>query len=281
MSDRQSPTLRRRRLAQELRRLRSVAGKTSTEVARVLEWAPGKLTRMERNEGKRYDPHDIRLLCGVYDADETTTEYLVQLARDGRLKGWWDPYDKMLSEAATTFFGLETEAAKMLVFEPLAVPGLLQIEAYAGAIIAGASVNIPDEELATRVKIRMRRQEALRQSPALEIVAVIDEAVLHRMVGGDEVMRAQVEHLIEQARRPNVTIQVIPYKGGAHAAMSGSFNIVQFAEPGDLDAVFVDLVAGQMFIEEPTEVRRYHAAFLHLVAAAASPANTLEMLTSR
>jgi len=187
----------------------------------------------------------------------------------------------MLSEAATTFFGLETEAVKVLVFEPLAVPGLLQTEAYAGAIIAGSPVKVSDEEIATRVKIRMRRQEALHGSSALEVVAVIDEAVLHRMVGGPEVMRAQIEHLSELAGRPNIAIQVIPFGSGAHAGMSGSFNIVQFSEPNDPDAVFVDLVAGQMFIEEPTEVRRYHAAFLHLVGSAVSPVNTLDVLTNR
>lgn len=282
MADRQSPTLRRRRLAQELRRLRADKKLSSADVSKALEWSPGKLTRMERNEGRRYDPHDIRRLCQeIYDAGEETTKYLMQLARDGKQKGWWDPYDKMLSEATTTFFGLEAEAAKVMVFESLAVPGLLQTEDYAEAIIRGAPTTISDEEVQTRVEIRMRRQKALHEDPALEVVAVMDEAVLRREVGGPKTMAAQVEHLRKVARLPNVTLHIIPFAAGAHAAMSGSFNILRFPEPTDLDAVFVDLVAGQMFIEEPEEVRRYSDAFLHLLGTAASPAHTLEILTNR
>lgn len=287
MPDRQSPTLRRRRLAQELRRLRDEKGLTSTEVARRLEWNPSKLTRMERNEGKRYNVRDIRDLCEVYEVtDQRSRERLAQLARDGAKKGWWDPYDKMLSEATTTFFGLEAEAEKVLVFEPLAAPGLFQTEDYArsiviGALRDGAATQVSDDQIEARVEVRMRRQQALYESPALEVVAVIDEAALHRQVGSPEIMQAQIEHLKELTDLPNVALHVIPFASGAHAGMSGSFNILQFPEPGDLDAVFADLVAGQMFIEEPNEVRRYHAAFLHLVGTSASPAHTLEILTNR
>lgn len=281
MPDRQSPTLRRRRLAGELRRLRAESGKTSTEVAKLLEWTPGKLTRMERNEGRRYDPHDVERLCQVYEADETTTGYLMQLARDGKRKGWWDPYDKMLSEATTTFFGLEVEAAKELIFEGLTVPGLLQIEGYAHAMIQAGPVKISDDQVQSRVEARMKRQQALHENPALEIVAVIDEAALHRVVGSEAVMRAQIEHLKEAARQPNITLHVIPFEAGAHAGMSGSFNILQFPEPTDLDAVFTDLVAGQMFIEEPSEVKRYHDAFIHLVGSAIGTGATLALLDRR
>jgi transcriptional regulator with XRE-family HTH domain len=282
MPERQSPTLRRRRLAQQLRGLRDGLNLTSAEVARRLEWNPSKLTRMERNEGRRYNVRDIKDLCDVYQVtDERERERLVQLARDGAKKGWWDPYDKMLSEATTTFFGLEAEAAKVLVFEPLAVPGLLQTEDYARAIVMGAAGQITEEQVEARIEVRLRRQQALYDSPALELVAVIDEAVLHRQVGSPKIMQAQVEHLKDLAHLPNVVLHAIPFGTGAHAGMSGSFNILQFPEPGDLDAVFADLVAGQMFIEEPTEVRLYHAAFLHLLGVAASPAHTLEILTAR
>ncbi|MCO6007969.1 helix-turn-helix domain-containing protein [Actinoallomurus purpureus] len=281
MPTRESPTLRRRRLAQQLRSLREQAGLKSAEVAARLEWAPSKLTRMERNEGKRPDPRDIRDLCEVYGVDEAQRGYLVQLARDGRKRGWWDPYDKMLPEATTAFIGLEAEASSVLVFEPLTVPGLLQTEDYARAVIGGGTTKLSDEQVQARVDVRMRRQQALYEDPVLEVIAVLDEAVLHREVGGPEVMRAQFEHLRQVAGLPSVTVQVVPFGAGSHAGMSGSFNILQFPEPGDLDAVFVDLVAGEMFIEESSEVKRYHAAFLNLVGAAASPANTLDILTKR
>ncbi|MCO5968822.1 helix-turn-helix domain-containing protein [Actinoallomurus soli] len=281
MPDRQSPTLRRRRLAQELRRLREEAGLKSAEVAARLEWTPSKLTRMERNEGKRPDPRDVRDLCEVYGVAGEQRKYLEQLARDGRRRGWWDPYDKMLTAATTTFIGLEAEAASVLVFEPLAVPGLLQTPEYADAVIRGGAMTLSDDQVQARIDIRTRRQQALYEDPALEVIAVLDEAVLHRIVGGRKVMCAQIEHLRQIAQLPNVTVQVIPYDAGAHASMSSSFNILRFPEPSDLDAVFVDLVAGEMFIEEPAEVKRYQSTFLNLVGAAASPANTLDILTNR
>lgn len=281
MPDRQSPTVRRRRLSQRLRQLREAAELPSTEVAKRLEWSPGKLTRLERNEGKRPDPRDVRDLCEVYGVGEDERKYLEQLARDGRKRGWWDPYDKMLPEATTTFIGLEAEAASVLIFEPLTVPGLLQTPEYAAAIFRGGAATLTDEQVQARIDIRTRRQQALYEDPALEVIAVIDEAVLRRTVGGPDVMRAQLEHLRQVAQLPNVTVQVIPFDAGAHAGMSSSFNILQFPEPGDLDAVFVDLVAGEMFIEEPAEVKRYHTAFLNLVGAAANPTNTLKLLTDR
>lgn len=281
MPDRQSPTVRRRRLSQRLRQIREAADLSSTEVAKRLEWSAGKLTRLERNEGKRPDPRDVRDLCEVYGVGEEEQKYLEQLARDGRKRGWWDPYDKMLPEATTTFIGLEAEAASVLVFEPLTVPGLLQTPEYARAVIGGGTTKLSDEQIQARVDVRMRRQEALREDPALEVIAVLDEAVLHRAAGDPQVMRAQFEHLRQVAHLPNVTVHVLPFDAGVHAGMSGGFNILQFPEPGDEDAVFVDLVAGEMFIEEPVEVKRFHAAFLNLIGAAASPRNTLEILTDR
>lgn len=281
MPERQSPTLRRRRLAQELRRLREAAALRSADVAARLEWAPSKLTRMERNEGKRYDPHDIRLLCEVYGANDRLRDHLVQLARDGRKKGWWDPYHATLSEELSTYIGLEAEAASVLTFEPLIIPGLLQTPDYARAVIKGGPIKVTDERLDTEVEIRMRRKKALYEDPALRVVAVVDEAALHRRIGSDEIHDAQMAHLQELAALPDVTLHVIPFDTGAHAGVSGSFHILQFPEATDFDAVYVDLLAGQMFIEEPGEVAMYHEAFLSLVGQAASPGATLAMLAKR
>lgn len=278
MPDRQSPTLRRRRLAQELRRLREQAGLRSSDVAARLEWNPSKLTRMERNEGKRPDPNDIRLLCDVYGVDERLRDSLVQLARDGRKKGWWDPYHAWLSEELSNYIGLEAEASAVLSFEPLIVPGLLQTPDYARAIIGGSSAGAGGEQVDAKVAIRVRRQQALHDNPALRVVAVMDEAALHRRIGNAEIMRGQFEHLQQLAALPNVTLHVIPFDAGAHAGVSGSFNILQFPEPADRDAVYVDLLAGQMFIEEPEEVLTYHEAFLNLVGQAVSSGVTLTML---
>jgi hypothetical protein len=138
---------------------------------------------------------------------------------------------------------------------PQGVPGLLQTKEYASAVVRGGTTKLSDEQVQARIDVRMRRQQALYEDPALEVIAVLDEAVLHRQVGGPEVMRVQFQHLRQVAELPNVTVQVVPFNAGAHAGMSGSFNILQFPEPGDLDAVFTDLVAGEMFIEEPLEVK--------------------------
>lgn len=281
MPDRQSPTLRRRRLSMELRNLREAANLSSTEVAKRLEWSAGKLTRLERNEGKRPDPRDVRDLCEVYGADDTLRDYLIQLARDGRMRGWWDPYHSMLSEELSTYIGLEAEATAVLSFEPLMVPGLFQTEEYARAVIQGGPAELSDEEVETRVDIRMRRQKALREDPALRVVAVMDEAVLHRQVGSDDIMTAQMDHLRQVARLPRVTLHVIPFTAGAHASMTSSFHILQFPEPTDTDAVYVDLVAGEIFMEAPEEVDRFHLAFTHLVGSAASTRDTLALIADR
>ncbi|WP_433181659.1 helix-turn-helix domain-containing protein [Actinoallomurus sp. CA-150999] len=281
MPTRESPTLRRRRLAQQLRSLRDDAGMKSAEVAARLEWAPSKLTRMERNEGKRYDVNDIALLCEIYGTDDLLREHLMQLARDGRKKGWWDPYHAWLSEELSNYIGLEAEAASVLAFEPLIVPGLLQTPEYARAIIGGGRATAGGEQVDAKVEIRMRRQEALHNDPALRVIAVMDEAALHRRVGSNETMRAQFDHLQKLTRLPNVTLHVIPFEAGVHPSVSGSFNILQFPEPTDRDAVYVDLLVGQMFLEEPEEVGAYHDAFISLVGQAANPSVTLTMLAER
>lgn len=279
MPDRQSPTLRRRRLAGELRKLREAAGRSSSEVTKALEWSSGKLTRMERGEWKRPNPRDIQDICNAYGVtDQRQVDYLIQLARDGRLKGWWDPYHSMLSEQLTTYIGLEAEAAAVLSFEPVMVPGLFQTPDYARAVIRGGPAEISDEEVDKRVEIRMRRQQTLHDAQPLRVVAVMDEAVLHREVGGPDIMAAQIRHLREVAKLPRVSLHIIPFKAGAHAGMTSSFHILQFPEPNDPDAVYVELVAGEMFIEEAREVEAYHVAFTDLVAAAMSHADTLAML---
>lgn len=281
MPERQSPTVRRRRLAGELRRLRKESGKTSAEVTKLLEWSPGKLTRMERNEGKRYDPNDVRLLCEkAYETDARTRDYLVQLARDGRLKGWWEPYDEMLTPALSTLVGLEVEASELLTYQTI-VPGLFQTEAYARALIqAGTDVDATDVE--DRVAVRMKRQEIIEGPDPVRVWAVLDEAAFRREVGGAEVMREQLERLIQLARRPCVTLQVIPFSAGAHpGAGYPSFTILRFPHEADLDAVHSDNVAGELFIEEAKQVDQFHLAHRHLVGAALSPPDTVKWVAEQ
>lgn len=278
-AERISPTLRRRRLAARLRQLREQAGMTVAEAARAVEWTPSKVTWIETNRGKRPNPRDVRDLCDAYRVtDERERAHLEQLARDGRLKGWWDPYDAMLSERYATYIGLEAEAAEVLNFEPLMIPGLLQTPEYARAMLTSPFSELSPEEAEARVEVRMKRQEALYQEPPLRLVAIIDEAALHREVGGPEVMRAQLEHLIEATKLPRVTVQVIRFGAGPHASMTGGFAVLRFPAPDDPDAVYVDTPAGQLFVEEPGEVDRFRQAFDHLLGAAASPVDTIAVI---
>ncbi|MFD0851040.1 helix-turn-helix domain-containing protein [Actinomadura adrarensis] len=276
---RHSPTLRRRRLSTELRKLRESSGLTQTTVTKRLEWSQGKLARMERGEWLRPDPHDIRLLLDLYEvADERQREQLITWAREGRQRGWWHPYKDMLSEAYSTYIGLESEAAAVLTFQALMIPGLLQTHDYARSIHSEWRTEATAEEIERRVEVRMARQEVLTQSDALRLWVVLDEAALHRQGGGTAVMREQMKRLLEAAELPKVTIQVIPYSAGPHPGATGPFSILKFPDLADPEAVYVENLAGELFIENPDEVQPFQIAFQRLVAVALSPQDTIAMI---
>lgn len=277
MPERRSPTLRRRRLSAELRQLRNQAGMTLEQVAERLEFSTAKLRFIESAQWVRPNIGDVRNLLDVYGVtDERRREELLRLAREGRQRGWWQPYSKMLSETYTTYIGLEAEAAKLLTYQPLIVPGLFQTEAYARALIQATPDEISDQVIEDRVAVRMERQQILTGSDPLSVWAVIDEAVLRRPIGGPEVMHAQLERLLELARLPNVTLQLIPFDVGAHpGAGRGPFTILQFPQEADRDAVYLDNFAGELYVEEAGEVNLFHDGFRHLVGVALSPKATM------
>lgn len=279
MGERISPTLRRKRLAARLTQLREATGKSAAAVAAEFDWTASKMTWIEKNRGKRPSVTDVRLLCGTYGADETTTEYLVQLARDGRKKGWWDPY--ILSNPYENLVGLEAEAETVLNFELGMVPGLLQTEDYARAMIQAGPAEIGINEVEARVEVRLTRQKGLYQDPPLRLVAIMDEAALHRRVGGLKVMREQMQHLLDLVEdRPRVTMQVIPFDRGAHPSMTGGFVILQFPEPDDPDAVYVENAAGGLWLEKSTEVADHHIGFQHLLGLAVSARDTIDLIAT-
>ncbi|KAB2347546.1 helix-turn-helix domain-containing protein [Actinomadura rudentiformis] len=278
---RQSPTLRRRRLSTELRVLRESIGMTSVEATKRLEWGGGKLTKMERREWVRPNPRDIQDLCDLYGVtDERQREYLITLARQGRERGWWHSYRDMLSEEYTTYIGLEAGAATVFVADLVVIPGLLQTEAYARAVVVGGPAEITAEQIDRKVKLRMERQKLItRPDDPLRLWVVIDEAALHREVGSSDVMREQLNHICELAALARVTVQVIPFKAGAHAAASGAFAILQFPEEEDPDAVYVENPAGELFVELPDEVERFHTAYRRLQATALSHEASINLIT--
>jgi transcriptional regulator with XRE-family HTH domain len=267
----QSPTVRRRRLAGELRRLRDQAKLTIEDVAEKLECSSSKISRMETGH-VGVNPRDARELLRLYGVSDDRLDALVQLAREARRKGWWDSYSEVFTGA---FVGLEAEASSLRAYQALLVPGLLQTEDYMRAVIRAARPDATVAEVEMRVKARLARQRLLTEAEPPRYWAVIDEAVLCRPVGGEAAMRAQLNWLVTRAALPHVTIQVLPFSAGAHSGMEGSFLILGFPEQADPDVVYVDNTAAGIYLEEPAEILRYTLMFDHLRAAALSPDDTL------
>ncbi len=258
--------------------MREAKGVTGTAVEAHFGWSPGKISRMERGDWVFPNLRDVRDLLDLYGiTDEVTRERMLALARDGRQRGWWHTYRDMMSDSATTYIGLEAEAASVNMYQIASIPGLLQIPDYMRPMIRTGPAQISDEEVEKRVEIRLTRQQSLVGEDALRLFAVLDEAVLHRVVGSPEVMRAQLRHLIKMADLPNVNIQVAPFSAGNSVGLT-NFCILQFQEPDDRDAVYVEMYTSELFIEEPEEVRFYSNFFQYMNASALSPAETLAKL---
>jgi transcriptional regulator with XRE-family HTH domain len=273
-----SPTARGRRLRYELRRLREEAGLTNSDVGRLLEWSPSKVSRIETGQS-RVQTGDVRDLLEIYGiTDQATIEALVQLAREARRRGWWTRYTDVLGSG--TYVGLEAEAAVLRTYESMYVPGLLQTEDYARTVIH-AVLTRPDPETVERsLTARMARQEMLTRPDAPEIWAILDESVISRPVGGPEIMRAQLRHLIEVSTRPNtpVTLQIMPFVAGAHPGMNGPFVILDFHASTDPPMVYLETATDGLYLDEPADVERYTLRFNHLVARALGPDESRTMI---
>jgi len=269
-----SPTIRRRRLGVELRRHREEAGVTIDMVADRLGCSTSKVSRIETGHTSA-TPSDVQHILDIYGVDASIKTELVQIAREARQKGWWHPYSTVLTGA---YVGLETAARSIRAYEQQVVPGLLQSEEYAIALIRGARQDYPDQEIEQRVRVRMQRQALLIQDDPIDLWVVLDEAVLSRPVGGEPVMLDQLKKLIETARLPNVTLQILPFAAGAHAGMDGSFVILEFEEEGDADVVFIDNATGGLFLEKAEELSKYVSIFDTVRASALPPEESIEMI---
>ncbi|MTD53487.1 helix-turn-helix domain-containing protein [Amycolatopsis pithecellobii] len=270
----QGPTIRRRRLASELRRLREAADLTIDEVGEKLECSASKVSRIETGH-VGVTPRDARDMLELYGLTGDEREALVQLAREARKPGWWHAYKEVFTG---TFVGLEADASSLRAFQALIVPGLLQTEPYAREVIRAMRPDSEESEVERRVAARVARQQLLSDPTPPDYWAVIDEAVLHRMVGGPEVMGQQAKRLLEVGQSPHVTIQVVPFGAGAHPGMEGPFLILGFPEQADQDVVYVDSTSGGFFLELPPDVRRYSLMFDHLRAAALKPDDSLALI---
>ena len=276
---RQTPTVRLRRLAVELRSLRTASGLTREE---VVERTGINSVTMYRIEHARVRPQTrtLRTLLDLYGMERDQQGELVELLRDARERGWLHPYQSELPEQYMTFIGFEGEAESAWNYESLLIPGLLQTEDYARAVIRAGFPTAGRDEIEHRVEVRMARQEVLHGENPLRLWGIADEAALRRQVGGQAVMRAQLGRLMEASELPNITFQVIPFDVGAHAGMPGSFIVLQFAEEAIPDVIYVDSMAGELFLEEDRDVRRYKLIFEHLRAVAVSPDASRRLIAS-
>jgi transcriptional regulator with XRE-family HTH domain len=266
-------------LAAELRSLRASSGLTREE---VVERTGINAVTMYRIEHARVRPQTrtLRTLLDLYGVEKEEQAELIGLLRDARERGWLHAYQSELPEQYMNFIGFEGEARSSWNYESLFVPGLLQTEDYARAVITGVLPFASREEVERRVEVRMERQKVLWNENPLELWGIVDEAALRRQVGGQSVMRAQLGHLLEASELPHITFQVIPLDAGAHAGMPGSFVFLQFADPAVPHVIYVDTMAGELFLEEESDIRRYRLVFEHLRAVAASPDASRSLIAS-
>jgi transcriptional regulator with XRE-family HTH domain len=275
-----SPTVRRRRLALELRRLREAARLTCEEVADHLECSASKISRVETGRVS-VSPRDVRDMLDLYSVPAGRRESLVQLARDSRQKGWWHAFSDTMSPQFATYVGLESAACQIRIYEVSLIPELLQTEDYARAVIRSGMMSSPGEDVERQVALRMARQPAItRTDDPPKVWAVLDEAALRRQVGGTGVMQLQLEHLLARAALPNVAIQVIPFGGAAHPAMGRPFIILAFPERVDTDVVYLEDLTSALYLEDVAEVDRYNVFFNHLRATALSLDDSPVLITS-
>lgn len=278
------PAVRRRKLGAELRTLRTRAGLTSGEAARLVGWHQSKVSRIETGTSGA-KPADVRLLLDAYGVtDPRLRELMLALAGadggEGERDHWWHAYRGILPPAYRDFISLESQATAMRTLETTVVPGLLQTPGYARAVTRAAVEGVDEAQLDRLVEVRLARQDVLHGSPPMELSAVLDEAVLRRQVGGREVMAEQLHRLVEAARLPHVRLQVLPFAAGAHIGVTGPFVIFSFSSASDLDVVVLDHLTSSLYLERKEDLEAYTEAFNALRAHALSSEDTLQHLSA-
>jgi transcriptional regulator with XRE-family HTH domain len=270
-----SPTVRQRELGARLRGLRNEHGMTVEDVAEKLLCSATKVSRLETG-ARRPSLRDVRDLCGLYGVDEATSAEFMTLAREARAQGWWTQYDDLKLDP---YIGLEQEATAITCYSMYYVPALLQTEDYARAIIRAVAPKMDPAVLQQRVEARLRRQELLEQERRPRYRALLDEAVLHRPVGGAATMAAQLDKVLEVDRGGLATIQVIPFDIGGHAAADSLFVLLEFDEDSNLPpVVFVEGLTGNQYLERKADIARYREAVESLRDTALSPRDSVQRI---
>lgn len=274
---RTSPTVRRRRLAAELRELRKASGKSREAVAEHIGVAPSTITRIENADSSAPVP-TVAAMLDFYGVTGAEKEDWVTVAKQARRRGWWSQYGDTIPDWFKFYVGLEEEASEIRSYQPEVVFGLLQTEDYARSLMLSEVEPLSEDELDRKVKLRLKRQERLAGPDAPKLWIVLNEAAVRREVGGRAVTAAQLRRLAEVSGNSRVMLQVLPFSAGAHPANDGAFNILGFPEPRDQDVVYVQSRRGGLYLEEPGDLSEYTEIFNHLRARALGPDESREMI---
>ncbi|MCZ4124211.1 helix-turn-helix transcriptional regulator [Streptomyces sp. H39-S7] len=277
MSAHVNPTVGRRRVGAEFRKLRMSRGLTAQQVAKQLLVSQAKISLLE-NGRRRVSSRDVRDLCEVYQVEDPhLVETLMRMAEESGQSGRWNAYGYIPHSA---YLDLENDASAIHCYESLVIPELLQTPAYARAVIAGTIPHARPEQIHTWVHVRLLRQKRVDDlDRPLRLWVVLDESALLRVVGDGEVMREQLERLLDFYIRPHVTVQIFPHHGGAHPGMAGPFTIVRFAEASDRSIVFLEGLTSDLHLDKPSDVERFEVIHERLQARALDPAASRQLIT--
>ncbi|MGH3670438.1 MAG: helix-turn-helix domain-containing protein [Pseudonocardiaceae bacterium] len=272
------PTALRIALGSKLRQLREASGITREAAGYAIRGSSAKISRLElgRVASKERDVVDLLILYGISEAEDR--EAFVALARQANSPGWWREYGDVLPNWFETYLGLEQSASVIRTYEPQLVPGLLQTEDYARAIMLLRHLHVSGGEIERRVALRMARQAFLSQPGSPDLWVALDEAALRRPLGGQKIQRAQLLHLVDMAQLPNVTLQIVPFEVGGHAATGGPFTTLRFAEPGLPDVVYLEHLTNALYLDKERDTVDYLAIMDNLCIQAASPTDTMSFI---
>jgi transcriptional regulator with XRE-family HTH domain len=271
------PTARRIMLGVRLRRLREAAEISRADAGYAIRGSESKISRMElgRVSFKPRDVADLLTMYGLTDLEER--EAFLEMVKRSNEPGWWQRYTDLLADWFQDYLGLEESASRIQTYEQQFFPGLMQTEDYARAIATRGWSELASQSVQRRVEVRMRRQALIARPDAPKLWAVIDESVLHRPIGGRRVMLAQIEHVLELSKRPNITLQLVPYPRSGYDA-EGSFTMLRFAQPELPDVVYIEHLGGALYLDKRPDTEMYGKVFDRLTVNADTPDHTRQLL---
>jgi len=273
------PTVLRIMLGSQLRRLRETRGVSPDDAAEAIRGTRSKISRLELGRSS-FKLRDVADLLTFYEVtDESDRESLLSLARQANTPGWWHQYADLIPSWLETYIGLEEAASVIRSYETQFVHGLLQTADYARAVVRLRHETTPNDEVNRRVDLRLRRQRLVSEETGPQIWSVTDEAALRRPYGGREVMRAQLEHLLELTQHPRVTVQVLPFSAGGHAAAGGQFTVLRFPQPDLPDVIYLEQLTSALYLDKPGDVEDYTNTMNQLCVDAEPPEKTEEILS--